>query len=124
MFSMIKFTIYFAISFAILCIPFGENQRLFDALYSWASPYAKEAVSTTKQKIATTTHYSKKLFSNSTPSGTNDEVSLQKSAIQRNGDSNEELSGNDAGINLESADSENQTYTDEEKEQILNALKK
>lgn len=118
MFSMIRFAIYFVISFAILCIPFGENKRVFDALYAWASPYAREAVTTTKQKIATTSRYSKKLFSNSTPSR-NDEVSLTKSAIQR-----DDTNGTDEGLDLESSDAnENQTYTNEEKEQILKALK-
>lgn len=119
MFSMIKFCIYFVISFAILCIPFGQNQRVFDALYSWVSPHAKEAINTTKQKISTTSRYSKKLFSNSTPSN-NDEVSLTKSALQKN-DLEEEMNGSDDGIDL--AEETNHTYTAEEKEQILKALK-
>lgn len=120
MFSMIRFAIYFTISFGILCIPFGKDQRIFDALYAWSSPYAKSAVNATKQKLVTTTHYSKKLFSNSSPS-TNDEVSITRSALLRDEDN-----GTDVGIELEEkpvAIEENQTYTDEEKKEILKALR-
>jgi hypothetical protein len=50
---MFKFTIYFAISFAILCIPFGQGDgRIFDALYNYTRPYANDVVKTTKQKIS------------------------------------------------------------------------
>ncbi len=82
---MIRFTLYFILSFAILCIPTGDDRHLFDSLYTYISPYAREAVKTTKQKLSTTSRYSKKLFSNSTPGspGTRDEVSLQKSGIDK-----------------------------------------
>lgn len=122
MFFIIKFTMYFSLSFAILCIPFGENKLIFDALYAWATPHAKEVVSTTKQKLATTSRYSKKLFSNSTPTN-NDEVSLTKSALQKN-EADATSDDSDVGIDLdESATVEQTTYTAEEKEQILKALK-
>lgn len=99
MFFMFKFTIYFAISFAILCIPFGQGDgRIFDALYGYTRPYANEVVKTTKQKISTTTRYSKKLFSNTLPSATsNDEVSLKKSAVQKEENFDGEITGESYG---------------------------
>lgn len=117
MFFMFKFTIYFAISFAILCIPFGQGDgRIFDALYNYTRPYANNVVKTTKQKISTTTRYSKKLFSNSSPSATNDEVSLRKSAVQKDDLSNDSLIEEN-----DSEDSLNDIPT-KEKEEILKSL--
>lgn len=114
---MFKFTIYFAISFAILCIPFGQGDgRIFDALYNYTRPYANDVVKTTKQKISTTTRYSKKLFSNSSPSATNDEVSLRKSAVQKE-EKLDEMMGDDAY----SEDSLNDIPS-KEKEEILKSL--
>lgn len=117
MFFMFKFTIYFAISFAILCIPFGQgDSRIFDALYNYTRPYANEVVKTTKQKITTTTRYSKKLFSNSSPSATNDEVSLRKSAIQKEDNLEDEMGGD--AYSEESLDD----IPTKEKDEILKSL--
>jgi hypothetical protein len=114
---MFKFSIYFAISFAILCIPFGNDQRFFDTLYRAATPYTNEAVSTIKQKVATTTRYSKKLFSNTLPS--EDQISTSRSAVQKN----EYLeNGNDAGIDLEENIDENEISA-EERNEVLKAMK-
>ncbi len=118
MFFLLKFAIYFAISFAILCIPLANDTRIFDALYTWTTPYAKEAATKTKQKIATTSKYSKMLFSNSSPTN-KDSVSFKKSALQKN-DALEINNSSDDGLDL---DEQNQNYTEEEKEQILKALK-
>ncbi len=117
MFFMFKFSIYFAISFAILCIPFGNDKHFFDTLYRAASPYANNAVSTVKQKVATTTRYSKKLFSNTLPS--EDQISTSRAAIQK--DQNLEM-GTDAGISLEENSDENE-ISEEERSEVLKAMK-
>jgi len=64
---IIRFIFTFCLSFIILCIPVGENRRFFDYLFDAVKPYAEKAVKTTKQKISSTKHYSKKLYSNSEP---------------------------------------------------------
>jgi len=40
---------------------------LFERLHVLVTPYAQKAIRTTKQKLATTKKYSKKLYSNSEP---------------------------------------------------------
>jgi len=107
---IIRFAFYFTLSFAILCIPIGGGRQLFDKLFSMVTPYAREAVKTTKQKITTTKRYSKKLYSNSTPAVEEDEVkskmssvSRKKKAIKKNNKEPEEI------------------YTDEEQERLRKA---
>ncbi len=117
MFFIFKFSIYFAISFAILCIPFGNDKRFFDTLYKVATPYANDAVSTVKQKVATTKRYSKKLFSNTLP--TEDQISTTRSAVQKDEFSD---SQNDAGIDLDEKIEEN-VITEEERSEVLKAMK-
>ncbi len=78
----IRFPIYFTISFALLCIPVGDNEHLFDKLYNFATPYIHKAVKTTHQKMTSTKRYSKKLYSNSEPFE-KDEVKAKYSAIQK-----------------------------------------
>lgn len=80
---VIRFAFYFVISFAILCIPTGKDTYLFDNLLGLVSPYARTAMKTTKQKIATTTHYTKKLYSNSEPEQKMDQVKSKMAAIAR-----------------------------------------
>lgn len=75
---LIRFVFYFALSFAILCIPIGDNKHLFDKLYSMVTPYAQDAMKTTKQKLSSTKKYSKKLYSNSVP--TEDDVVRTKAS--------------------------------------------
>jgi hypothetical protein len=79
---LIRFVFYFVLSFAILCIPTGDNLHLFDRLYSLVTPYAEKAVKTTKQKLTTTKKYSKKLYSNSDPNQT-DTVQTKSSAVKK-----------------------------------------
>lgn len=86
---IIRFCFYFTLSFAIMCIPIGDNQHFFDKLYNLTSPFVNKAVKTTHQKITVTKHYSKKLYSNSEPFE-KDEVKskyagVQKQIIKKNG---------------------------------------
>ena len=80
---IIRFAFYFVLSFGILCIPVGGGQQLFDKLFTMVTPYARDAVKTTKQKLTTTKRYSKKLYSNSTPAVEEDEVKSKMAGIQK-----------------------------------------
>jgi hypothetical protein len=106
---IIRFVFYFTLSFAILCIPIGNDQQLFDKLYSMVTPYARQAVKTTKQKISTTKRYSKKLYSNSAPLQQEDVIKSKQSSVKRKKIKHE---------NKEPAD----TYTDEEQERLRKVL--
>lgn len=107
---IIRFVFYFTLSFAILCIPIGNDRQLFDKLYSMVTPYARQAVKTTKQKMATTKRYSKKLYSNSDPDQQEEDVVKSKqSSVKRKKIKHE---------NKEPAD----TYTDEEQERLRRVL--
>lgn len=106
---IIRFIFYFTLSFAILCIPIGNDRQLFDKLYSMVTPYARNAVKTTKQKLATTKRYSKKLYSNSDPDQERDEVAAKMSSVKRKKIQVE---------NKEAAD----TYTEEEQERLRRVL--
>lgn len=106
---IIRFIFYFTLSFAILCIPIGNDRQLFDKLYSMVTPYARNAVKTTKQKLATTKRYSKKLYSNSDPDQERDEVAARMSSVKRKKIQVE---------NKEAAD----TYTEEEQERLRRVL--
>jgi hypothetical protein len=77
---IIRFAFYFSLSFAILCIPIGGGQQLFDKLFTMVTPYARDVVKTTKQKLSSTKRYSKKLYSNSAPSLEEDEVKSKMSS--------------------------------------------
>jgi hypothetical protein len=65
-----------------MCIPIGDNEHLFDKLYSMVSPYVHSAVKTTHQKISVTKRYSKKLYSNSEPFE-KDEVKAKYAGVQK-----------------------------------------
>ncbi len=80
---IIRFAFYFVLSFAILCIPVGGGEQLFDKLSSLVTPYAREALKTTKQKMSSTKRYSKKLYSNSSPAEQEDQVKSKMAAIER-----------------------------------------
>ena len=80
---IIRFAFYFTLSFAILCIPVGGGQQLFDKIFTMVTPYARNAVKATKQKMSTTKRYSKKLYSNSTPVIEEDEVKSKMAGIQK-----------------------------------------
>lgn len=80
---LIRFAFYFTISFAILCIPIGGGRQLFDKLFSFVTPYARDAAKTTKQKFTSTKRYSKKLYSNSEPAVEEDVVKSKMAAPER-----------------------------------------
>ena len=82
---LIRFVFYFSLSFAILCIPIGNERQLFDKLYAMVTPYARDAVKTTKQKISSTKRYSKKLYSNSEPEQeiNEDQVKSKMSSVSK-----------------------------------------
>lgn len=105
---LIRFAFYFTISFAILCIPVGNGDQLFDKLYAMVTPYVSKAVNTTKQKLTTTKRYSKKLYSNSEPVE-KDEVKTKLSAVKKKASSVTKTSDD--------------TYTDEERERLNKVLK-
>jgi hypothetical protein len=108
---VIRFAFYFTLSFAILCVPIGGGRQLFDKLFSLVTPYAREVVKTTKQKITTTKRYSKKLYSNSTPAVEEDEVKSKMSSVSRRKKT----------IKKENKDPD-ETYTDEEQERLRKVL--
>jgi hypothetical protein len=109
---IIRFAFYFTLSFAILCIPIGGGHQLFDKIFSMVTPYARNAVKTTKQKITTTKRYSKKLYSNSTPVIEEDEVKSKMAGIQKK-------SGKK--IIRENKPSED-TYTEDEQQRLRKVL--
>jgi hypothetical protein len=109
---IIRFAFYFTLSFAILCIPIGGGQQLFDKLFSMVTPYARTAAETTKQKFTSTKRYSKKLYSNSEPAVEEDEVKSKMSSVQRK---------KKANIKKESKKPD-ETYTDEEQERLRKVL--
>ena len=108
---IIRFAFYFTLSFAILCIPIGGGRQLFDKIFSLVTPYAREAIKTTKQKITSTKRYSKKLYSNSTPVIEVDEVKSKMSSILRN-----------KKIIKENRNNPEEAYTDEEQERLRKVL--
>jgi hypothetical protein len=112
MFFLIRFTFYFSLSFAILCIPIGGNRQLFDKLSSMVTPYARSAVQTTKDKISTTKKYGKKLYSNSEPELEEDQIKSKMSATER------KKSKKIIKENRKPDD----TYTEEEQERLRRAL--
>ena len=105
---IIRFVFYFTLSFAILCIPIGNGNHLFDKFYGMVSPYADKAVSTTKQKITTTKRYSRKLYSNSEPFE-KDEVKTKFAGVQKK---IREIKNHPA----------DDSYTDEERERLKKVL--
>jgi hypothetical protein len=103
---LIRFAFYFTLSFAILCVPIGGGQHLFDKLLGLVTPYADKAMNTTKQKLTTTKRYSKKLYSNSEP--------FEKDEIKTG------LAGLKKAKTLHKQPDD--TYTDEERERLKKAL--
>lgn len=110
---IIRFVFYFALSFAILCIPIGNDRQLFDKLSSMVTPYARKAIKTTKQKYSSTKRYGKKLYSNSEPELEEDQIKSKLAAPQRKKNKKEIVKEN------READD---TYTNEEQERLRKAL--
>lgn len=105
MFFLIKFCIYFTISFFILSVPLS-NKTIFGHLHSLSNPYTSKVfnvVSHTSKEVAKdTTTWTKKLFTNSKPRF--DNVSTKQASTVK-----EEIL--------------HQSYTAEEKELLLKILK-
>lgn len=108
---IIRFVFYFTLSFAILCIPIGGGRQLFDKIFTMVTPYAREVVKTTKQKITSTKRYSKKLYSNSNPIIEEDEVKSKMSSTTRKKKTVKVSNKNPK-----------ETYTDEEQERLRKVL--
>ena len=104
---LIRFVFYFTLSFAILCIPVGGGNHLFDKLLGMVTPYADKAMTTTKQKLSTTKRYSRKLYSNSEPFE-KDEIKTGLAGIQKK-------------IQKQNKNPDD-TYTDEERERLRKVL--
>ncbi len=70
MIFMIKFTVYFSISFVILCIPI-QNKTLFNIIHQHARPYTTQIFSEVEKAASTqiqkSSKFTKKFFSNSDP---------------------------------------------------------
>lgn len=105
---LIRFVFYFTLSFAILCIPVGNGNHLFDKLFALVTPYADKAVNTTKHKISVTKRYSKKLYSNSEPVE-KDEVKTKQAGLFKK------------SIEIKKNAPED-SYTDEERERLRKVL--
>lgn len=75
------------------------------------TPYARDAVKTTKQKLSTTKRYSKKLYSNSTPELEEDHVKSKMSAVSKKKKT----------IKKEDNPADD-TYTEEEQERLRRVL--
>jgi hypothetical protein len=109
---IIRFAFYFILSFAILCIPIGNDRQVFDKLSDMVTPYARKAVKTTKQKFSSTKKYGKKLYSNSEPElDEEDAVKSKMSSTQRKSKK----------IVKEHRQAE-ETYTEEEQERLRKVL--
>lgn len=80
---IIRFMLYFCLSFAILCIPVGNERQLFNSLSDLLAPHVGKVFDSTKQKISTTAHYSKKLYSNSEPQYNSDTIKSKMAAIKK-----------------------------------------
>ena len=106
-----RFAFYFCLSFAILCIPIGDGQQLFDKLFSMVTPYARTAIKSTKQKLSSTKRYSKKLYSNSEPNIEEDHVKSKMAATQKKKKTIKKENG-----------PANDTYTEEEQERLRKVL--
>lgn len=73
------------------------------------TPYARDAVKTTKQKLSTTKRYSKKLYSNSDPDQEEDTIKSKQSSVKRKSIKHENKAPSD-------------TYTEEEQERLRKVL--
>ena len=118
MFFMLKFTIYFSISFIILSLPL-PNGTLFKLIHSQTNQYTQEIFkslsSKTKKGLNTGKYYSKKIFSNSEPT-IQDKVFSKFSSTDKKQYLEKE-------VNEVYEDFDGEKFTNEEKE-ILNKILK
>lgn len=108
MIFIIKFSIYFSISFLILSIPVGTDQKVFNYIDQLARPYTGKIFDSTKKVItenySDVTKVSKKLFNNTAPSS-------------------DALESNLSAIKKEINDLPSEDYTQEERDAVLKILK-
>jgi len=114
MFSLIKFTVAFCLSFVLLSIPI-QRKPLFYYLNDWAAPITGEIFDNSKsvliKGVKEGKSFGKKIFNNAKPDL--DKISIQSSSIDRVKKSS-----------LETLDKENHSdYTDEEKDMLTKILK-
>jgi hypothetical protein len=118
MIFMIKFTIYFSISFVILCIPI-QKTTLFDIIHNHAKPYTTQIFSNVEQaashQIKKGSNFTKKFFSNSNPGDHQDKVITKFSSTKKIAVENiDELMKDDV---------QDEEYTPEERELLNKILK-
>ena len=118
MIFMIKFTIYFSISFIILCIPI-QNKTLFNLMHHHTKPYTTQIFSNVEQaaseQIKNGSSFTKKFFSNSDPGDHQDKVINKFSSTKKIAIENvDELMKDDV---------QDEEYTVEERELLNKILK-
>jgi hypothetical protein len=114
MFSLIKFTIAFCLSFVLLSIPV-QKKPLFYYLNDWAAPITGEIFDHSKSVLIKGVKdgktFGKKIFNNAKPDL--DQISIQSSSVDRAKKSA-----------LETLDKDfHSDYTDEEKSMLTKILK-
>jgi hypothetical protein len=118
MFFIIKFIIYFSISFVILSIPLPKG-TLFSMLHSQTNEYTESIFSTlsgkAKEGIKEGSYYTKKIFSNSEPT-LQDKVFSKFSSTKKKNYLDQEVSKVEHELDGEK-------FTNEERE-ILNKILK
>jgi hypothetical protein len=114
---VIKFLIYFTISFIILCIPVSQK-NIFFYLDKAAAPYTNEIFSTISSKAKLGKQISSKLLNNTDP-GVIDSVKSSYSSTLKKNDPVKEL-----GHSHEDGHSHHEEpFTVEEKQMLLKVLK-
>ncbi|MCB9060321.1 MAG: hypothetical protein H6622_02230 [Halobacteriovoraceae bacterium] len=113
MFSLIKFSAYFFVSFLILSYPVG-NKTVFNYMYQVSEPYLGDVYESTSRLfsgiIKSGVEFTKLIFENSDPKTSNiDDLQLDKVK-------------NTMGSLLK--DDREDSYTEEEKEMLESILKK
>lgn len=105
---VIRFVIYFTISFTILSIPVGRN-NIFFHLQKVSSPYTQKLFTFIKNQTDESLKSGKKFFSNSSPEKS-DQISSKLSSTKKK----------DSELERELAQ---ESYTNEEKELLRKLLK-
>lgn len=94
MFTILKFAVYFTISFAILCIPL-QNKVLFVYLYETIGPKSEKIVNNitdnTAHSIKTGFKITKKFFDNSKPQSFDEIKGSVSSGVVKMGEKLEEV---------------------------------
>ncbi|MCO4792988.1 MAG: hypothetical protein KC493_04710 [Bacteriovoracaceae bacterium] len=115
---MIKFTVYFSISFIIMCIPVN-NKTLFNLIHKHAKPYTTQIFSKVEyeagEQIKKGSKFTKKFFSNSNPPHQDQVISKFSSTRKETFKNVEELIKNDG--------EDSEEYSREEKELLNKILK-